>query len=194
MDNFDLKKFLTENRLTSVTRISENTEGLRLSDKVARQLYDENPNITDEDEIINLGSAIAKRIKTGKSPSSQQPGVPTTPPVGNGKNRKTVYYDKEFTSDLVTAYRDLQRSASSPVAEQQDYTGISKLTFSYKGFEEEGEDGDIYGKVVFECDQYPGYFIHIGASGDRVSQEQDVNIQYLYFEDVEGSPQTTLEL
>jgi hypothetical protein len=90
--------------------------------------------------------------------------------------------------------RVTSESSDQLATEQGDLTGISKLTFSYAGFEEEGVDEDVYGNAVFKCDQYPDYYIYIGASGTRVHKEQDVQIYNLYFEQVEGFPKTTLEL
>lgn len=130
--SFDLKKFLTENKLTKTAKISENTEPLKSLEnwrdnlgpnfkidpttvnrgprylRYAKEVFEADPNIPGglegERQILKMGYEFYKRDS----------GVKTA--------RYYHLYDEDYPSDLVSDYYELQQNAAktNEVATGQD--------------------------------------------------------------------------
>jgi hypothetical protein len=170
MNDFDLKKFLVENKLTTNSRISENTPS-RFADKLARLVYDENPSLTDEDQVISLGHQIGKSMV----------------------DRKTLRYyfsvEEDFLSDFITAYRALQKGGSSPLAEVSDINEQGNVDVD----DYMRKDGDINLDVFYRADNqsFDQASKYMTAEVYKTALDREVD---RYHQDSGTPPDTTLYL
>lgn len=119
--SFDLKKFLTENKLTKTAILSEGTEPTKSSENwrdnlgpnfkidptsvnqpryrsFGERVFEVDPNITTglqgEKEILNKAYELLKKE------------------VGVTAARYYTFYDEDYVSDIISDYRELQRMAT----------------------------------------------------------------------------------
>lgn len=115
MDNFDLKKFLTENKLTSLSRLVQNqalTEssnlqenGLNFAMSIAQQAFEQNPNfpqgVDGQNEILRLAKKFG--LEKLQNPPNNLSLADATKTL-----RYQFGYNEDFIDDLIQHYRDLQ--------------------------------------------------------------------------------------
>lgn len=115
MDNFDLKKFLTENKLTSLSRLVQNqalTEssnlqenGLNFAMSIAQQAFEQNPNFPQGVDGQNEILLLAKKFGLEKL---QNPPNNLSLADATKTLRYQFGYNEDFIDDLIQHYRDLQ--------------------------------------------------------------------------------------
>ncbi len=126
----ELKDIL--NDLQSDQGVAEGAEfGAYYYEQLAQQVFDTNPNLQDENEILNLGYKIAK----GEL----------------GSRAQGMFRDEDFPSDFVSAYGYLKKQGVAEEAENKDMTGQTCEKCKRGKYQERSQHDDMQGKVTCKC-------------------------------------------
>jgi len=116
MNNFDLRKFLTENKLTKVSKLTETSlnetessnlqeNGLNFAMSIAQQAFEQNPNfprgIDGQNEILRLAKKFG--LEKLQNPPNNLSLADATKTL-----RYQFGYNEDLIDDLIQHYRNLQ--------------------------------------------------------------------------------------